>query len=147
MRAHRAHSENLQFQIAPMVDIIFILILFFMASAGNLKVENELSITLPGTVQQTSAVSMFDEQLIQILPTGQVVLNQHEYDKPTDKQLPQLTATLQRFKAMSESSKTPVLLTVVSAPNTKYERVIDVMDACAAVGIKSVTFAVEGEEP
>jgi len=117
-----------------------------MASAGNLKVENELSITLPGTVQQASSVSMFDEQLIQILPNGQVVLNQHEYDKPADKQLPQLTSTLQRFKAMSDSSKTPVLLTVVSAPNTKYERVIDVMDACAAVGIKAVTFAVEGEE-
>ena len=146
MRTHLPHAENVQFQIAPMVDIIFILILFFMASAGTLKVENELSIALPGTVQQTATVNMVDEQLVQIMENGQVLLNQKEYDRPTDKHMSQLLTTLQRFKTMSESTKSPVLVTVVSAPNTKYERVIDVLDACAAVGIKSVTFTAEGDE-
>ena len=146
MRAHRPHAENLQFQIAPMVDIIFILILFFMASAGTLKVENELSISLPGTVQQRQTINMVDEQLVQVLESGQVLMNQKEYDKPADKHLTELLHTLQRFKSMSESTKSPVLITVVSAPNTKYERVIDVLDTCAAAGIKSVTFTAEAPE-
>jgi biopolymer transport protein ExbD len=72
-------------------------------------------------------------------------LNQKEYDRPTDKALPQLSATLRRFKAMSDSTHTPVMVTVVSAPKTRYERVVDVLDACASAQLKAVTFTTEGE--
>ena len=35
------------FQIAPMVDVVFVLLLFFMASAGSQVIERELNINLP----------------------------------------------------------------------------------------------------
>jgi biopolymer transport protein ExbD len=140
MRARIHQPENLQFQIAPMVDIIFILILFFMVSAGSIKVENEMSIRLPGTVQQTQTLTMIDEQIIQIQENGQVVLNDQPYDGPGEKELPQLLMTLKRFREMSDAAKTPALITVMSAPNTKYERVIDVLNVCTAAKISDVTF-------
>src|SRR5690349_14230040 len=128
MRIKGHRSDNLQFQIAPMVDIIFIFILFFMVSAGSVKVENELSIRLPGTVQQTRTVTMLDEQIVQIQENGQVILNDQAYDGPADKDLPQLLMTLRRFKEMADSTQTRALLTVLSAPNARYERVIDVLN-------------------
>ena len=36
------------FQIAPMVDVVFVLMLFFMASAGAQIKEKELAVALPG---------------------------------------------------------------------------------------------------
>src|SRR4051812_10632024 len=116
----RLHQESLSFQIAPMVDIMFILILFFMVSAGTVKVENELSIKLPGTVQQDKPLEMLDEQIVEIQENGQVVLNDEALDSPSDKQLPTLVATLQRFKSLSVANNTQALLTIMSAPNTKY---------------------------
>lgn len=144
MKIKGHHIENIQFQIAPMVDIIFILILFFMVSAGAVRVENELSIRLPGTIQQSHSVVMIDEQIVEIRADGQVVLNDQPYDTPTDKDLPQLFATLKRFKEMSQSTQTPALLTIMSAPSAKYERVIDVLNVCTAAKVGDVTFTTTG---
>ena len=42
-----SEDGDIGFQIAPMVDVVFVLMLFFMASAGMQVVEKELSINLP----------------------------------------------------------------------------------------------------
>ena len=75
MRIHSEPEGNLEFQIAPMVDVIFILILFFMCSAGATKVENELSLKLPGRLSQDQPMRMLDEQIIEIEENGQIILN------------------------------------------------------------------------
>ena len=93
-------------------------------------------------MQQTRTVVMLDEQIVQIQENGQVMLNDQPYDGPTDKELPQLLMTLRRFKEMANTTKTPALLTIMSAPNSKYERVIDVLNACSAAKISDVTFTV-----
>src|ERR1043166_8889185 len=139
-RLRERHDETLGFQIAPMVDVIFLLILFFMCSAGSVKVENELGIHLPGIVQQNQPLRVLDEQIVQIEDNGQVILNDQAFDNPTDKNMPSLVLTLKRFKEMSDANKSQALLTVASAPNAKYDRVIDVLNACAAARIEGVTF-------
>ena len=42
-----SEDGDIGFQIAPMVDVVFVLMLFFMASAGSQIVEKELNISLP----------------------------------------------------------------------------------------------------
>ena len=37
------NEGNLGFQIAPMIDVVFVIMLFFMVMAGAVKVENELN--------------------------------------------------------------------------------------------------------
>jgi len=64
--------------------------------------------------------------------------------QPT-KKLPQLTGLLTRLKQTSDAAKAPVVLTIVSELNAKYERTIDVLNACAAAKVDNVTFTV-GEE-
>ena len=80
MRIHSEPEGNLEFQIAPMVDVIFILILFFMCSAGAVKVENELSLKLPGRISQDQPMRMLDEQIIEIEENGQIILNNQQMD-------------------------------------------------------------------
>ena len=40
------NEGNLGFQIAPMIDVVFVIMLFFMVMAGAVKVENELNTQL-----------------------------------------------------------------------------------------------------
>ena len=42
-----AEEGDIGFQIAPMVDVVFVLLLFFMASAGSQIIPKELTINLP----------------------------------------------------------------------------------------------------
>jgi biopolymer transport protein ExbD len=134
MRIHSEPEGNLEFQIAPMVDVIFILILFFMCSAGATKVENELSLKLPGRLSQDQPLSMLDEQIIEIEESGQIVLNDLRMEASA------LRSTLQRYKAMSDDTKSATVITILTAKNTKYQRIIDVLNECAAAKIESVTF-------
>ena len=43
-------NGDVGFQIAPMIDVVFVIMLFFMVMAGAVKVEHELKTTLPGNV-------------------------------------------------------------------------------------------------
>ncbi|MGC2579401.1 MAG: biopolymer transporter ExbD [Terrimicrobiaceae bacterium] len=134
MRIHSEPEGNLDFQIAPMVDVIFILILFFMCSAGATKVENELSLKLPGRLSQDQPLRMLDEQIIEIEESGQIVLNDLRMEASA------LRSTLQRYKAISDDAKSATVITILTAKNTKYQRIIDVLNECAAAKIESVTF-------
>jgi biopolymer transport protein ExbD len=147
MRVRNIPEENLQFQIAPMIDVIFILILFFMCSAGAVKTEKHLATSLPGTAASDAPVEIPDEQVIQISNTGQVLLNDREFDaglKSHD--MPELLATLQRFHQASVASKTQAMVTITPQAYANYQRVIDVMNVCAASQIKNVSFRLEAEE-
>jgi biopolymer transport protein ExbD len=140
MRIHSEPAGNLEFQIAPMVDVIFILILFFMCSAGATRVENELSLKLPGRLSQDQPLRMLDEQIIEIEENGQIILNNQQLDTSA------LSATLQRYKAISDDSKSATVITILTAKNTKYQRIIDVLNECAVAKIESVTFMTQPDE-
>jgi len=140
------NEGNLGFQIAPMIDVVFVIMLFFMVMAGAVKVENELNTTLPGTAPTDSTTDMPDEQIISIAEDGTVSLNEEPFDTPASKDLPSLAATLMRLKQTSDASRTPTIVTLVSAPKAKYDRTVDVLDVLARVKIENVTFTVSEEE-
>jgi biopolymer transport protein ExbD len=149
MRVRNIHEENLQFQIAPMIDVIFILILFFMCSAGAVKTEMHLASSLPGTAAPSDKVDIPDEQIIQITNSGQIMLNGRQFDVAAvdgGHTLPELMSTLHLFKQTSDANKTEAMVTITPQPNASYQRVIDVMNACAAAQIKNVSFRMEVEE-
>jgi biopolymer transport protein ExbD len=146
MRARNIHEENLQFQIAPMIDVIFILILFFMCSAGAVKTENHLISSLPGTATSDAPVNIPDEQLIAINNDGRVLLNDREFDIGGSHQMPELRATLKRFLESSKANKTEAMVTIAPEAYANYQRVIDVMNACAATQIHNVSFRMEAQE-
>jgi biopolymer transport protein ExbD len=141
------NEGNMGFQIAPMIDVVFVIMLFFMVMAGAVKVEKELNTTLPGTAEPSGAQDFVDEQIITISDQGEVALN----DEPMDEgnkghELPQLTATLMRLKQASEAAKTPVIVTIISDQGAKYSRTVDVLDALAVAQVPNVTFTVSDEE-
>jgi len=141
------NEGNLGFQIAPMIDVVFVIMLFFMVMAGAVKVEKELNTTLPGSAETSSSQDFVDEQIITISEQGEVALNDEPMDEGnTGHELPQLAATLMRLKQASDAAKTPVVVTIISDQGAKYSRTVDVLDALAVAQVPNVTFTVNDEE-
>jgi len=136
----------LGFQIAPMIDVVFVIMLFFMVMAGAVKVEKELNTQLPGTAETSSSTDFPDEQIITISESGEIALNEEPMDSPKSTDLPQLKRTLMRIKQNADASKSPAIVTIVSEENAKYSRTIDVLDALAVAKIENVTFTVSESE-
>ncbi len=137
---------NLGFQIAPMIDVVFVIMLFFMVMAGSVRVEKELNSQLPGNAETSNATEFVDEQIINIAESGEVMLNEEPMDSPKNRDLPQLKATLTKLKKSGDQAKSPTMVTVVSEPLAKYSRTVDVLDALAVAGISNVTFTVSEDE-
>jgi len=110
------------FQIAPMIDVVFVIMLFFMVMAGAVKVENELNSQLPGVAETESSTDFVDEQIIAISDTGEVTLNDEPFDSAQSKDLPQLKATLMRLKQGADAAKAPAVVTIISDEQAKYSR-------------------------
>ena len=137
---------NVGFQIAPMIDVVFVIMLFFMVMAGAVKIENELNTQLPGTAGTSESTDFVDEQIIAISDTGEVSLNDEPFDTPQSRDLPQLKGTLMRLKQNADAAKTPAVVTIISDETAKYSRTVDVLDALAVAKIDNVTFTVSEEE-
>jgi biopolymer transport protein ExbD len=136
---------TLGFQIAPMVDVVFVIMLFFMVMAGAVKVEKELVTRLPGSVETSPAVEFNDETIISISDEGEVSLNDEPTDPVNSVDLPNLKATLMRLKENADNAKQPVVVTIVSDQHAKYSRTINVLNALAAAKITNVTFNVSDD--
>ena len=128
----RAKPEVFGFQIAPMLDILFVLLLFFMVSAGAQKHETALTTELPGKGSPGTQVPV----QLGIDGDGQVSISSIPYDGPTDRDLPQ---TLARLKGIVQADTAqPVIVT--PSRSTRHQRVMDVLNACAAAGVKNLAF-------
>ena len=135
-----SEDGDLGFQIAPMVDVVFVLLLFFMASAGAQVVEKELGINLPSgsTAAGPTAITPI---IIEITPEGQVSANNQLLGAAGDKNLTQLREYLvTTLGGGFGEGKDPVIIR--PSPETRQERIIDVLNACAASQVvKNLTFS------
>jgi biopolymer transport protein ExbD len=146
MKINLPQPDDPQLDVAPLIDMVFLLLVYFMVTASLVKSEADLGIRLPGMVEQAESVDMPDEQIIEITATGAVFLNGRQFDTPASRDLPELQATLMRYRVASRAGKTKAMVTIMANDETKQQRVIDVMNACAAAGIKNVTFSASAEE-
>ena len=142
----RTEHPQIEMQIAPMIDVCFLLLFFYILTAKPVQPEADINMTLPGTVTQEESLEIPDEQRISILEDGQIVLNDLLMDEPQSRELPTLLKTLTRFKETVEANKSEALITVDAADNSEHQRIVDVLNACARAGIRGVTFAASEEE-
>lgn len=129
MKFKRQVRHETEINLTPMLDVVFLLLIFFMVSTTFTK-ESHLTIDLPEA--STNAKATEQESLeILISSTG-------EYSINNKKLINQQFNTLKRGleKAMDGRSKLPTIITAdAKAP---HESVVKVMDAAGQLGIVNV---------
>ena len=142
-RLKKKPQDKPEIPIAPLIDAVFLLLIYFMVTSSLEKQEADISFELPGTVEQEEPIELPDEQIIEIREDGQIVVNEYNYDAPGAKRLIQLQAMLTRLQEASVANKTTTQVTIAPDQKTKHSIIIRVMDAVSAAGITGVNFAIE----
>lgn len=127
-----------------MIDVVFVIMLFFMVMASTVKTEKELTTKPPGK-EKSLTEGPSDETIITISEDGYISVNEEELGVPADTKLNGLTVLLNKLHTYNTSSGTQTLVTIQTENETRYQRIIEVLNAVSKAHIKNVTFGV-GEE-
>jgi biopolymer transport protein ExbD len=133
--------EPLGAAMTPMIDVIFLLLVFFVCTASFQAIEQILPtrLSLPGAIDSPAPpdpdLEDLDEIVVRVLwvdgrPAWEI--NRRQYGS-----LAQVRAVLEAARNLK--SDLPVILDV--EPDVPMEHVIDVYDLCRVVGLQRVRFA------
>jgi biopolymer transport protein ExbD len=146
MPLFRRESSSVDVQIAPMADIGFLLICFFIISSKPPRYEADLGMTLPGSVSDEVSMEMPEEIRVGIQPDGTVEVNESLVGPPGDQVMKALLNLLIKFKEAADLNQSKALVTIDADNRTTHQRIVDVLNACGKAGITGVTISAETED-
>jgi len=132
----KLRNDTLGFQIAPMIDVVFLLLCFFVTTQIFSQWETEVDITLPTSSTGSMEARLPGEIIVNIRADGTFVINQQEFDADG------LAGILAQIVEMFPGQ--PVL--VRADQTTQYKHIMKVMDVCRSVDIWNISFATTEQE-
>jgi biopolymer transport protein ExbD len=124
-------AASVGFQIAPMIDVVFLLLCFFVTSQIFSQWETEIDIKLPTAQTGEVPQRLPGEVIVNVLESGEIIVNGQVLDEGA------LGDMLQRLAGLFPGQ--PVILRADS--RTPYEHVIQVLDLCRQADIWNISFA------
>jgi len=124
-------NESMGFQITPMIDVVFLLLFFFVTSQIYSQWETEIDITLPTAQTGQTPQRLPGEIIVNVLQDGTTIVNGRTLGET------ELGSMLQRLAGIFPGQ--PVLLR--ADKQTPYENVIRVLDQCRQADIWNISFA------
>lgn len=123
--------EPIGFQVVPMIDILFLLLCFFVTSQIYTQWEAEIDVKLPTASTAEVQQRLPGEIILNVMKDGSKVVNGRTLSEP------ELEALLQRLVSLFPGQ--PVLIR--ADRQTAYEHVIRVLDLCRQSDIWNISFA------
>jgi biopolymer transport protein ExbD len=131
-------SGKLGFNMTPMIDVVFLLIIFFLVSSHLAKQEAQMQLPLPSADSGHEATELATPRVtINVLMDGTMLLSGHKVK--ADQLQQRLTG---RLKETGPSLQ----VRIRSDRGAPYRFVEPIMLACARAGIWDVSFAVYRSE-
>ena len=135
--------------LTPMIDVTFLLLIYFMVTTMLKQPEAELSIQLPGK-PKSSDITPMEMLNVRIGEEGQVYLNGSEIEDGMDLEMPDLVATLKTQKGMRDQlindgikskEEAELKVQIESSTLALHQASISVLNACSSAGVEKVTFS------
>ncbi len=126
--ARRANKKNLELNMAPLIDMVFILLIFFLVTTSFVK-ETGIDISRPSAT--TAVAKTKSTILIGVTKDNTVHLDQREIDVRA------VRVNVER--SMAENPEGAVV--IVADQESRTGLVITVMDACKLAGAQNVSIA------
>lgn len=131
-------DQDVGLQMAPMINVMLVLLAAFVATTGSVQKELELGVKVPGQSEgKPPKANTRDTPInIEIDPDGTVFFNRKSVGKADDKDLATLKTRLKRATDLFGDQS------VIVRPHAdaSHSRVIDVLNACSASNVKNLSF-------
>ena len=126
--------------LAALIDISFLLLVFFLVAAALQRQEADLSVVLPGAEAGGAAVASQVERLrIAIDAQGTFRINDQPLTlRPGEQPAEALVVRLRRYAAVAAMSGTEPRVAVTCHSDAAEQRFIDALNACRAAGVTRI---------
>jgi biopolymer transport protein ExbD len=127
----RSEPAVLGFQIAPMVDILLVLLCFFIVTWSFARREMELDVKVPTAENAKESNPVVNQTVLNVRADGRVIWNRKEV--PRDellKRLKELSGLFPDYAIILRGDK-----------QTAYDNIVAVLDICREANIWNVAFA------
>lgn len=122
--------------VTPLIDIVFLTLVFFMVTSVYGALESEVDITLPTADSGIQSERLQGEIFINVRDDGAIIVNER------DMEIEELQSVLKRIAEYFPGGSV-----IIRADRTVvHGRVMQVLDACRQADIQNVSFAVQPQD-
>jgi biopolymer transport protein ExbD len=143
-RAEVPEEDEPALDISSLIDVTFLLLIYFIVTTTLQKKETDLNMNLPGKAPEDTKLDIAP-MFIKLNNAGEVYVGTGAAEQLMDanineRDLPNLKSQLRLYKDASMATNSKPLVQVYVEDEARQQRVIDVLNALAATEIKSITF-------
>lgn len=133
MKFQTREPEKADFPLAPMVDVVFLLLIFFIATMQYTQSERELNVSVPVAEEGADARQTVGEIIVNVRESGEVVVDKSVMNKA------QLFEKLKRIAAVHKNQA----IRIRGDGKVEYQKIVEVIDVCQKAGIPNISFATQ----
>ena len=125
-------------QLAPMIDIVFLLLIFFIVTWQFTRSETELSVSVPTAQEGADPERQSGEIVINILADGAIRVEGTTVD---------LRSASGETRSHRHRSFENQPVRIRGDGGVEYQRIVEVIDTCQKAGIWNISFATQRPSP
>lgn len=133
MKFHSRKPRAAEFPLTPMIDVVFLLLIFFIATQQFSQSERELNVSVPLAQEGTDSKQTVGEIIINVRKDGSVVVDHDQLSQA------QLFAKLKRIAAVHKNQA----IRIRGDGKANYQKIVEVIDICQKAGIPNISFATQ----
>jgi len=130
-------DEQPSLNLTPMIDVVFLLIIFFMVGTKFTELERKIALQVPQVRHASALTPAPEKKVVKVYRDGQIILDRRQVT------LKELTKHL--AAARSQYKDLGVLIRGDAA--SSFQRVADVLSACKEAGIAELGISVRIADP
>jgi biopolymer transport protein ExbD len=131
MKFRKEDEENFNFDLTPMIDVVFLLLIFFMVSTAFVDFSHRMDIALPAS--KASEVNEAPQEITVEMTLGSEIILNGKTLSLTDLEL--------KIKDLTKSKQTPAI--IKADQGLPYGKVVEVMGVIQSSGIRDISIAVK----
>jgi biopolymer transport protein ExbD len=117
--------------LVPLMDVLFILIIFFVVTFSMSRIETEVNISVPASESTDKSLQDVGQIVINVRADGTLVIQQQQVDD---------AALFQKLQTIASVNNKQAII-VRGDKATSYEHIFRVLDNCRKAGLYHVSFA------
>jgi biopolymer transport protein ExbD len=129
-------GPKMELQISPLIDVVFLLLIYFMVTASLVKKEGDMSFRLP---THGHGDDFPIEVTLEIGGNGDVLMDGMRFGSD-DVSHARLVSHLADLKQLAHSQQSDFYVSLQPHDEALHGRVVKVMDACASAGVEKLGF-------
>ena len=127
----RATLQHPGIQLAPLVDVLLLLLIFFLMTWNAARNENELDVKVPKASAAKEKMAPIGDVIVNVKADGNVVVNRRTLSSPD------LTGLLKSLVQLNADQAVVIRGDEAGA----YKNIVNVLNICSEAGVTNVAFA------